>query len=136
MNKVKLTNSEQVTEHIGKLPETIQPAVEYLRQVILSIDTEIAEHIKWNSPAFYFSGEMKPFDPKEYKRDILVMNLRNDRIMCVLPTGMRIVKNTEILEGNFTDGRRIINFKDMDDIKAKEQKLRNAITEWLKLIEK
>jgi hypothetical protein len=49
---------------------------------------------------------------------------------------MRIVKNTEILEGNFTDGRRIINFKDMDDIKVKEQKLRNAITEWLKLIEK
>jgi hypothetical protein len=32
MNKVKLTNSEQVTEHIGKLPETIRPAVEYLRQ--------------------------------------------------------------------------------------------------------
>ncbi len=129
MNKVKLTNSEQVTEHIGKL-------LEYLRQVILSIDTEIAEHIKWNSPAFYFSGEMKSFDPKEYKRDILVINLRKDQIMCVLPTGMRIVKNTEILEGNFTYGRRIIKFKDMDDIKAKEQKLRNAITEWLKLIEK
>jgi len=136
MNKVKLTNSEQVKEHIGKLPETIRPAIEYLRQVILSIDTEIAEHIKWNSPAFYFSGKMKPFDPKEYKRDILVMNLRNDQIMCVLPTGMRIVKNSEILEGKYTDGRRMINFKDLDDIKAKEQKLRNAITEWLELIEK
>jgi len=56
--------------------------------------------------------------------------------MCVLPTGMRIVKNSEILEGKYIDGRRIINFKDMDDIKAKEQKLRNAITEWLELIEK
>ena len=99
MNKSKLTGSEQVTEHISKLPQTIQPAVEYLRQVILSIDTEIGEHIKWNSPAFYFSGEMKPFDPKEYKRDILVMNLRNEKIMCVLPTGMKIEKNTEILEG-------------------------------------
>jgi len=55
----------------------MQLAIEYLRQVILSIDSEIAEHIKWNSPAFFFSGEMKPFDPKEYKRDILVMNLRN-----------------------------------------------------------
>lgn len=136
MNKAKLTGSEQVTEHIGKLPQTIQPATEYLRQVILSIDKEIAEHIKWNSPAFYFSGEMKQFDPKEYKRDILVMNLRNDKIMCVLPTGMRIVKNTEILEGKYTDGRRMINFKDLANIKAKEQQLRNAITEWLELIEK
>jgi len=133
---VKLTDSEQVTEHISKLPQTIQLAVEYLRQVILSIDTEIAEHIKWNSPAFYFSGEMKPFDPKEYKRDILVMNLRNDKIMCVLPTGMKIEKNTEILEGKYTDGRRMINFKNLDDIKNKEQKLRDSITEWLTLIEK
>lgn len=136
MNKVKLTGSEQVTEHNGKLSQTIQPAIEYLRQVILSINTEIAEHIKWNSPAFYFTGKMKQFDPKEYKRDILVMNLRNDKILCVLPTGMKIVNNTEILEGNFTDGRRVINFKNLDDIKTKEQKLRNAITEWLELIDR
>ena len=79
---------------------------------------------------------MKPFDPKEYKRDILVMNLRNDKIMCVLPTGMRIVNNADILEGKYTDGRRMINFKNLEDIKAKEQQLRNAITEWLNLIEK
>ena len=136
MKKAKLTDSEQVTEHISKLPQTIQPAVEYLRQVILSIDKEINEHIKWNSPAFYFSGEMKPFDPKEYKRDILVMNLRNDKIMCILPTGMKIANNTAILEGKFTDGRKTINFNSLDDIKAKEQQIRDAITEWMNLIEK
>jgi hypothetical protein len=107
-----------------------------LRKVILSIDNEIAEHIKWNSPAFYFLGKMKDFDPKEYKRDILVMNLRKDKIMCVLPTGMSIKKNTEILEGNYTDGRRIINFNDLTDIKAKEQKLILTIKEWLDLIER
>jgi len=136
MEKAKLTDSEQVTEHISKLPQNIQPAVEYLRQVILSIDKEINEHIKWNSPAFYFSGEMKPFDPKEYKRDILVMNLRNNKIMCILPTGMKIVNNTAILEGKFTDGRKTINFNSFDDIKAKEQLIRDTLTEWLNLIEK
>jgi len=47
---------------------------------------------------------------------------------------MRIVKNTEILEGNFTDGRRIINFKNLEDIKAKELQLRNTITEWIEVI--
>jgi len=119
-----------------KLAQTIQPVAEYLLQVILSINTEIAEHIKWNSPAFYFTGNMNPFDPREYKRDILVMNLRNDKIQCVLPTGMKIAKNTEILEGNYTDGRRVINFKNLNDIKAKEHKLKSAITEWLELIDK
>lgn len=136
MAKVKLTDSEQVTQHIQQLPATIQPAVEYLRQLMLSIDSDIAEHIKWNSPAFYYSGEMKDFDPKEYKRDILVMNLRKDKILCVLPTGMRIKKHIELLEGSYTDGRRMITFKDIDDIKAKEIALSNAIKEWIQLIDK
>lgn len=136
MKKTKLTDSEQVTEHINNLPEALRPAIEHLRQVMLSVDSEIAECIKWNSPSFYYTGEMKPFDPKEYKRDILVTNLRKDKIMCVLPTGMSIKENTGILEGNYTDGRRIITFSSLSDIKEKEQQLRNAILEWLSLVEK
>ena len=126
----------EVERYISQLEPEIQPAIEYLRQVILSIDKEISEHIKWNSPSFYYSGEMKEFDPKEYKRDILVMNLRKNKIMCVLPTGMDIKVNTEILEGNYTDGRRIINFRNLGDIQEKEPKLRETIKEWLSLIEK
>ena len=126
----------EVERYISQLEPEIQPAIEYLRQVILSIDKEISEHIKWNSPSFYYSGEMKEFDPKEYKRDILVMNLRKNKIMCVLPTGMDIKVNTEILEGNYTDGRRIINFRNLGDIKEKETRLRETIKEWLSLLEK
>jgi len=136
MAKAKLTDSEKVTQHIAGLSKDLQPAIDYLRQVMLSIDKDIAEHIKWNSPAFYYSGEMKEFDPKEYKRDILVMNLRKDKIMCVLPTGMNIKKNTELLEGDYTDGRRLVYFKNLDDIKLKEKQLKNTIKEWLSLVEK
>lgn len=136
MGKIKLSDSEQVSQHIQKLQPAEQPVVEYLRQLILSVNDKIAEHIKWNSPAFYYTGEMKAFDPKEYKRDILVMNLRKGKIMCVLPTGMAIKKNTEILEGTYTDGRRMITFADLSDIKKKEQKLKNTIKEWLDLVEK
>lgn len=136
MAKPKYSNSELVTQYIADLPENIQPEVEYLRQVMLSVSEEIAEHIKWNAPAFYYSGEMKEFNPKEYKRDVLVMNLRKNTIMCVLPTGMNIKKNTELLEGNYTDGRRMIYFKDLNDIKQKEQQLIDTIKEWIDLIEK
>lgn len=136
MKQTKPSDSEQVSALIAALPSDIQPAVEYLRQLMLSIDKNIAEHVKWNSPAFYYSGDMKAFDPKEYKRDILVMNLRQNRLLCVLPTGMNIRNHTEILEGDYTDGGRMIHFKDLDDIKAKEEKLRKAIQEWLELVEK
>ncbi len=136
MAKTKFTDREQVDQHIAKLPPHIQPVIQYLRQVMLSIDNEIAEHIKWNSPAFYYSGEIKAFDPKEYKRDILVMNLRKDKIMCVMPTGMNIKTNVDILEGDYADSRRMIYFKDLEDIQQKESKLRATIKEWLSLIEK
>ncbi|MDN3722887.1 DUF1801 domain-containing protein [Aequorivita sp. SDUM287046] len=136
MAKIKLTDQELVTKHIERLPKEIQPAIEYLRQLMLSIDKNIAEQIKWNAPAFHYIGKMKSFDPKEYKQDILVMNLRKNKIMCVLPTGATLTKNTNILEGDYTDGRRLITFKDLADIKAKENDLKKVIKEWLSLVEK
>jgi hypothetical protein len=33
---------------------------------------------------------MKPFDPKEYKREIIVMNLFKGRIMLVFPSGAKV----------------------------------------------
>lgn len=136
MTQLKLTDKEQVSQHIRQLSKEIQPAINYLCELILAVDKDIAAHIKWNSPAFYYTGEMKDFDPKEYKRDILVMNLRKDKIMCVLPTGMNIKTNTRLLEGDYTDGRRIITFKNLEDIKQKEGQLKELIKEWISLVDR
>ena len=132
----KLSDTEQVTAHIQKLAAPFAEAVEYARQVILSADKEIAEQIKWNAPSFYYTGEMKDFDPREYKRDIIVMNLRKDQILLVLPTGASIDDSTGLLEGTYTDGRRLINLAGLADIKSKEKKLKTVIKAWLKQVDK
>lgn len=136
MPKAKKTDQELVTEHIEKLPAELSPAVEYLRQVILRAHPEIAEQIKWNSPAFYYTGEMKPFDPKEYKRDIIVMNLNRGKLLLVLPTGQRLNDSSGLLEGKYTDGRRLITFKDLTDIKAKETALLGIIQQWIETVDR
>ena len=97
--KPKLTNQEQVTEHIKKLEPTLAEVVETLRQIILSTDKEIGERIKWNNPSFYYTGEMKEFDSKEYKRDMIVMNLFKGRIMLVFPGGAKVNDKSGLLEG-------------------------------------
>jgi hypothetical protein len=66
---IKSTDQEQVTKHIKKLEPELGNFIQTLREIILSTDQEIGEGIKWNNPSFYFMGEMKPFDPKEYKRE-------------------------------------------------------------------
>ncbi|MBK8088711.1 MAG: DUF1801 domain-containing protein [Chitinophagaceae bacterium] len=133
---IKLTDSEQVTEHIKKLEPAFGNVIEAIRQVILKSDKEVGEHIKWNNPSFYYTGEMKPFDPKEYKRDIIVMNLYKGRIMLVFPSGAKIKDTSGLLEGDYTDGRRTMIFTDLKDVKAKEKALQTLIKEWLKTVEK
>ncbi len=131
----KLTDTEQVTQHIQKLESAISKTIEYIRQTILKTDKEISEQIKWNNPSFYYTGEMKPFDPKEYKRDIIVMNLHKGRIMLVFPSGAKVNDTTGFLEGEYKDGRRSVVFADMKDVKAKENNLQAVIKKWLKLVD-
>lgn len=132
----KLTDAEQVTAHIKKLDPVVAKVVEAIRKIILSTDKEIGERIKWNNPSFYYTGEMKDFDPKGYKRDMIVMNLYKNRIMLVFPSGVKVNDRSGLLEGNYKDGRKITVFKDLKDVKAKEKDLRSIIKEWLKLVDK
>ncbi len=134
--KAKLTDQEQVSEHIQKLEPSVGQVVETLRQIILSTDPEISERIKWNNPSFYYTGEMKEFDPKEYKRDLIVMNLHKGRIMLVFPSGAKVNDQSGLLEGDYKDGRRIAIFKDQEDVLAKQGALQTVIKGWLELVDK
>ena len=132
----KLTDQEQVTEHINKLDPEIRKVIAVIRQIILSTDKTIGERIKWNNPSFYYTGEIKPFDPKEYKREIAVFNLFKNRIMLVFPSGAKINDTTGLLEGDYKDGRRLIVFKDMKDVVSKKKALQSLIKVWLSLVDK
>ena len=132
----KLSDEELVTEHIEKLDPATRKTVTLIRNIILSTDKQIGERIKWNNPSFYYTGEMKPFDPKEYKRDIVVMNLYKGRILLVFPSGAKVKDGSGLLEGDYKDGRRTVSFKDIEDVKTKEKSLQKIIEQWLKLVDK
>ena len=132
----KLSDTEQVTQHIKKLDPAISKTIEAIRKIILSTDAAISEHIKWNNPSFYYNREMKHFDPKEYKRDLIVMNLHKGRIMLVFPSGAKVKDSTGFLTGDYKDGRRLTLFADMKEVKSKEKSLQKIIKDWLKLVDK
>ena len=136
MAKIKLTDAEQVTAHIQKLDKTLAEIVGTLRQIILKTDAEIGERIKWNNPSFYYTGDIKPFDPKEYKREIIVFNLFKRKIMLVFPSGSKISNTFGLLEGDYKDGRRLLIFSDLADVLLKKKALESIIKEWLTLVEK
>jgi hypothetical protein len=136
MSKTKDVNDPaSVTAFIQQLDDNIQRLAEDIRQTILSVDKSIGEQIKWNSPSFFYTGTMKPFNPKEYKRDIAVFNIRKGKIMLVLPTGATISDDSGVLEGNYTDGRRLINIADAADLARKKDALQTVIRKWLQQVE-
>ena len=129
------SNAELVTGYIQNLDAPVAGIVEAIRQIILSTDPEIGEEIKWNAPSFLYTGEMRSFNPKEYKRYIMVMNLHK-RILLVFPSGAKVNDTSGLLEGDYADGRRLIYVKSLDDLKSKEAGIRKVIKDWLALVEK
>ncbi len=129
----KLSDAELVTAHIQALDPKNTEIIAFLRQAILGTDPQIGEQIKWNSPAFYYNGEMKPFDPKEYKRDIVVVNLHRGNILLVFPTGAKI--DDKAFGKNTPDGRKIVEILSLEDAKAKQQKLQTALKDWIAKVE-
>ncbi len=125
----------KVDEYISKLEPLELEFISYIRDFIPAIDPEIQEQIKWNSLAFLYSGEMKAFDPKEYKRDLLVVNLHRGKFLLVFPTGAKITD--AILKGkNYPDGRKILTIESIDAFKKIESEVKAGILNWISQIEK
>jgi hypothetical protein len=133
----KLSMEEQVTSYYQNTDHPLKEMIASLRKIILDSSVEIAEQIKWNSPAFYYSGEMQNFDPKEYKRDIVVMNLhKKDVVLLVFPTGAKVSDDTGLLEGDFTDSRKVAKFTSVSEVLYKEEALKSVLAKWLELVER
>lgn len=133
--KKDLHNPQSVTAFIQAQAPDFANLLETIRQLILSTDSVIGEQIKWNAPSFFYQGEMKPFNAKEYKRDLIVFNIRKGVALLIFPTGASIKDTTGILEGNYTDGRRMVTFKNIEEVKARANDLQQVIKQWIELVE-
>lgn len=133
----KSSEPEKVDAYMQGLTHPLARVVEALRKIILSTDHEIGEEIKWNAPTFFYSGEMKPFNPKEYKRYLVVFNLhRKDCIRLVFPSGARVNDKSGLLEGDYADGRRLALFHNLEEVMRKQPPLQSAIRKWLETLDK
>jgi len=132
----KPSETDKVDAYMGKLKHPLAEVVEALRRTILNTDGEIGEEIKWNAPTFFYTGEMKPFNPKEYKRYIIVFNLyQKDCVRLVFPSGAKINDTSGLLEGDYADGRRLAFFHNVEEVGSKRKALQRAIRRWLMLLD-
>ena len=133
----KISDPERVDAYMAGVKHPLKNVVEALRSIILRADSAIGEEIKWNAPAFFYTGPMKPFDPKEYRRHLVVFNFfRKDCIRLVFWRGDRANDKSGLLEGDYPDGRRLAHFADAKELAARREALTAVLKAQLRKIEK
>ncbi|MEH7121876.1 DUF1801 domain-containing protein [Bacillus sp. JJ1773] len=129
----KLSGPEQVAEFMNNLEHPLKEEIEEVRNIILSTNDKITEHIKWNAPSFCYEGEDritfnlhgKGFIRLVFHCGAKVKDRKTNEHLIVDPSG--------ILEWKAAD-RAMMKFTDKKDVKAKEEKLREVIKKWLEVI--
>ena len=131
----KRSDSAAVDAYMQSLKHPLADLAAVLRQTILAADPGIGEEVKWNAPAFFFTGAMEPFAPKEYRRHLVVFNFyRKDCIRLVFWHGDRANDKSGFLEGEYPDGRRIAMLSSVAELQARKKALVAALKSQLKHI--
>lgn len=128
----KPSGRQQVEEYLRKLEHPLKREIEEVRRIVLSIDQELSEHVKWNAPSFCFRDD-----------DRITFNLHGREFFrLVLHRGAK-TKESADLKPYFDDAqgfmewaandRAIIKFTDLQDVEAKSEPLKEVIGRWLEV---
>lgn len=133
----KSSEPDKVDEFMKRLVHPLADVVGALRQIIIDADPKIGEEVKWNAPTYFYTGEMKLSDSKQYKRYLVIFNLfKKDCIRLVFWGGATVKDKSGFLEGDYADGRRLALFRSMQDVKLKKKVLQYTLREQLKHLDK
>ena len=129
----KASDTASVDDYMRALEHPLADLAADVRRTILAADKRIGEEIKWNAPAFFFTGAMAPFDPKEYRRYVAGMNLfRKDAVRVIFLRGASVDDPTGLLEGDYADGRRLTSFASVADVKRKQPALKKIVAQLIR----
>lgn len=117
-----VSRTDKVDEFLRELNHPLTAEVETVRSIIMGVNKNINEEIKWKAPSFNYKGEyLVTFNLRETKRIHLVFH--NPMISKV---------KSKLLEGDY-EHRRMMYLADMKDIKAKKTELEKILKQLVKL---
>jgi hypothetical protein len=131
----RASEPDAVDAYFKTLKHPLAGLAKDVRKAILGADPSIGEEIKWNAPAFFYTGAMKPFNPKEYRRHLVVFNFfRKDSLRLVFWHGDKASDKSGWLEGSYADGRRLAALASKGDLARNKKTLQSALKAQLKFI--
>lgn len=121
--KATKTSTEKVDEFLAVLDHPFKAEVQAVRDIIKAVHPQITEEIKWKAPSFSYKGYMATF------------NLwARQHVHLVFHNGAILNQAGGILEGDYVD-RRMVYFRSMDEVRAKQTVMETAIREWIAIMD-
>jgi uncharacterized protein YdeI (YjbR/CyaY-like superfamily) len=119
-----MAKNPKIDAFLAKKKHPLSNNIQMVREIILSVNDNIQEDIKWQAPIFMYKGNMASIQMNAKKFVSLMFH-----------KGALIGDNTGFLEG---DGKevRVARFMDAEDIKKKTKALESVVKEWVRLQDK
>jgi Domain of unknown function (DU1801). len=127
----KLSGPDQVIHFLADLDHPYKREIEHVRQIILSADDQLTEHIKWNAPSFCVNGEDRITFNLHGKEGFRLIFHCGSKSVSRQDRGKLFDDPTHLLEW-VTDDRAVVKLSSMDDVEAKKEKLLEVVSLWIK----
>ncbi len=127
MSRDKL--NREVTEFLDGLNHSLRKEIEYLREIILSTDYDLAEGIKWNGPNYSLNGEDRITLRIHPQKQIQIIFHRGAKVK-ESPTQRLLGSEYNILLWKEND-RAIASFQSLQEILEKKQMIREVVEKWI-----
>ncbi len=116
-----MNTTTKALELINETEHPFKNEILEIRKIILNSDDRVQEVIKWSAPTYDFEGPIATF------------NLRSKKFVnLTFHKGALIDDPHNVLEGEAKEAR-VMRFRDMADVKAKEEALTTVIRNWIKM---
>ncbi|MBK8699213.1 MAG: DUF1801 domain-containing protein [Saprospiraceae bacterium] len=116
--KEKLTDAEAVNQWLDARTADERELIDVIRAIVTSVDTSIAERIKWNAPSYHINGiDFLTFGP--VKNGVVLLVFHHIAIVRISST---------ILTGDYKD-RRLVTCADMSALLSIQDELRRVVKE-------
>lgn len=126
----KKTKYIDVNDFINQLNHPLEEIIEEVREIILSSNKEITEHIKWNAPSFCYRND----DRITFKLN------KSDCVQLVFHTGAKgkdnndkgpVICDQSGLLDWVADKRAVLTFVDINEVKIKRDTIIEIVNQWL-----
>ena len=125
-SKPQKSNTKEVDDFMHESKHPLKAQMQAIRSIILGVDPNIIEQIKWKAPSFAYQEHFATFNPRDTNSVQVILHLGAK----VKATKLEISDPSELLQWLSKD-RACVKFQDLDAVTSNRAALEDIVRQWI-----